>query len=104
MPKRFSAHAVHAQSVRSLPPGATLLAGNAFEATHAFRVGGCAWGVQFHPEFNLARMSVYLDRFASTLQATGQDAASIRAGLIETPESASLLPRFARLARAEACG
>jgi len=104
MPQSFRAHAVHAQSVRTLPPGATLLAGNAFEATHAFRMGACAWGVQFHPEFNVARMSVYLDHFAPTLQAVGQDAASIRAGLVATPESASLLPRFARLARAEVYG
>jgi GMP synthase (glutamine-hydrolysing) len=103
MPTRFRAHAVHAQSVVTLPPGAELLAGNSFEATHAFRVGGCAWGVQFHPEFNPARMSVYLDHFAPTLHAVGQDAASIRAGLVATPESASLLPRFARLARAELC-
>ena len=104
LPRRFRAHAVHAQSVRSLPPSATLLAGNAYEATHAFRVGTCAWGVQFHPEFNLAQISHYLDHFAPTLQATGQDAASVRAGLIETPESASLLPRFAKLARVEDCG
>lgn len=103
MPQRFYAHAVHAQSVRSLPPGATLLADNAFEATHAFRVGACAWGVQFHPEFNVARMSVYLDHFAPTLQAVGQDAAMIRASLMATPESASLLPRFVRLALAEVC-
>ncbi len=103
MPAHFHAHAVHAQSVRKLPKGATLLAGNAFEPTHAFRVGGCAWGVQFHPEFNAARMSLYLDHFAPALQAAGQDAASIRAGLIETPESAGLLRRFARLARAQEC-
>ncbi len=103
MPARFHAHVVHAQSVRKLPKGATLLAGNAFEPTHAFRVGGCAWGVQFHPEFDTARMALYLDHFAPALQAAGRDAASIRAGLIETPESASLLPRFARLARAQVC-
>jgi len=101
LPKQFRAHAVHAQSVRKLPKDATLLAGNAFEPTHAFRIGGCAWGIQFHPEFNVARMQVYLDHFSPTLQAAGQDEAAIRAGLVETPESASVLPRFVRLARAQ---
>ncbi len=101
LPKRFRAHAVHAQSVSQLPKAATLLAGNAFEATHAFRVGICAWGVQFHPEFNPARMAVYLDHFAPDLQAAGRDAEAIRAGLVDTPESAGLLPRFVRLARAQ---
>jgi len=102
MPQRFRAHAVHAQSVSKLPSGATLLASNEYEATHAFRVGVCAWGVQFHPEFNPARMAVYLDHFAPALQAAGVDVASIRANLVETPESARLLSRFVRLARAEA--
>ncbi len=101
MPSRFYAHAIHAQSISKLPPSATLLASNAYEATHAFRIGDCAWGVQFHPEFNQARMTVYLDRFSETLLAAGQDAAAIRASLIETPAAASLLPRFARLARTQ---
>jgi GMP synthase (glutamine-hydrolysing) len=92
---------VHAQTVSKLPAGATLLAGNAYEPTHAFRVGICAWGVQFHPEFNPARMAVYLDHFAPVLQAAGVDAAAIRAGLVDTPESAGLLSRFVRLARAQ---
>lgn len=104
MPRQFPAHAVHAQSVRKLPPAATLLAGNDYEPHHAFRVGVCAWGLQFHPEFNPARMSVYVDRLTPDLQSAGKDVTAIRAGLVETPASASLLPRFARLALAEDCG
>lgn len=33
-----------------LPPGATLLASSTACQNQAFRVGSCAWGVQFHPE------------------------------------------------------
>ncbi len=102
LPQHFLAHAVHAQSVRKLPKGATLLAGNAYEATHAFRVGACAWGVQFHPEFTAERLAVYIDHLTPDLLAAGRDIAAIRAALVNTPESASLLPRFARLALAEA--
>lgn len=100
LPPRFAAQAVHAQSVRVLPPGTTHLAGNAFEANHAFRVGKAAWGVQFHPEFDPTRLAVYLERLTPDLLRAGQDPQAIRAGLAPTPESAALLPRFAALVEA----
>ena len=100
LPVRFVAPAVHAQSVRELPPGAVLLAGNEFEPHHAFRVGANAWGIQFHPEFNRERMDAYVHHLAQQLQAAGRDCDSIRAGLCDTHLAASLLPRFAQLARA----
>ena len=40
----------HVDAVDELPPGATLLLSNAACPIQAFRVGGFAWGVQFHPE------------------------------------------------------
>ena len=102
LPRRFTAHAVHAQSVRDLPPGATRLAGNAFEPTHAFRVGASAWGIQFHPEFSVAHMEVYVERLRPALIDAGHDIPAILAGLAETPDSAVLLRRFARLVCGEA--
>jgi GMP synthase (glutamine-hydrolysing) len=69
LPPGFSAHVVHAQTVMEPPPGAVRLAENAFEPTHAFRVGRRAWGVQFHPEFDLVRMTGYVDRLAADLVA-----------------------------------
>ena len=99
LPRRFPAHAVHAQSALTLPPGATLLAGNGFEPHHAFRVGKRAWGLQFHPEFNRQRMAAYVAQLAPKLHAAGQDIAAISAGLADTPIAATLLPRFARLVR-----
>ncbi len=103
MPRHFPALAVHAQSVTKLPAAATLLAGNGYEPHHAFRVGICAWGLQFHPEFNSARMSVYIDHLTPALQSAGKDVAAIRAGLAETPAAARLLTRFARLALVQEC-
>lgn len=38
----------------TLPPGATLLAGSAACPAQAFRLGGHAYGVQFHPEVDPA--------------------------------------------------
>lgn len=98
LPDSFDAQATHWQSVRRLPPGAVLLAGNAFEPHHAFRVGPCAWGVQFHPEFSAQALKAYLDGMGPTLARKGMDAAEISAKVKDTPEAASVLPTFARFA------
>lgn len=100
LPETFQAQAVHWQSVRRLPPGAVLLAGSAHESHHAFRFGPCAWGVQFHPEFSDTALLAYLDGLGDLLADEGLDAAAIAARLQPTPEAASVLPRFARLALA----
>ena len=97
LPSLFPALAVHAQSVRELPANAVLLAGNGFEAHHAFRVGEKAWGIQFHPEFNRERMAAYMHHLAPHLHAAGKDCGRIHAGLCDTPIAASLLPRFTAL-------
>ncbi|MDP2430708.1 MAG: glutamine amidotransferase [Pseudomonadota bacterium] len=99
LPAKFPGMAVHAQSVSALPPDAILLAGNEFEPHHAFRVGGQAWGIQFHPEFNRERMNAYVHHLARQLCSTGQDCEQIRARLCDTPIAASLLPRFAAMAQ-----
>lgn len=98
LPDTFPAQAVHWQSVRQLPPGAVRLAGSAHEASHAFRVGARAWGVQFHPEFSDAALRAYLDGLGDVLAREGLDAPAIADRLQATPDAASVLPRFARLA------
>lgn len=52
MPQSFDVHVTHTQSVTKLPENAVLLAYNDYEPHHAFRLGKCAWGVQFHPEYD----------------------------------------------------
>jgi GMP synthase (glutamine-hydrolysing) len=98
LPEHFPAQAVHWQSVRRLPEDAVLLAGSPHEAHHAFRVGDRAWGVQFHPEFSDEALRAYLDGLGPALAQEGLDAAQIAGALRPTPEAASVLPRFARLA------
>ncbi len=44
----------HVDAVETLPPDATLLMTNDACPIQAFRVGGFAWGVQFHPEVDAA--------------------------------------------------
>ncbi|MEX1167167.1 MAG: glutamine amidotransferase, partial [Hydrogenophaga sp.] len=98
LPRVFEAQATHWQSVRTLPPGAVLLAGNSFEPHHAFRVGANAWGVQFHPEFSDQGLRAYLDHLGPALADAGRDAQAIAAALKPTPLAASLLSTFAGLA------
>lgn len=95
----FPAQASHWQSVRRLPRDAVHLASSSFENHHAFRVGACAWGVQFHPEFTTAAMRAYLTKNREALTAEQQDVDALLAHTTETPQAATLLSRFAQLAR-----
>lgn len=94
LPEQFPVQVIHRQSALQLPPGAVPLAANAHEPHQAFRIGRCAWGVQFHPEFDAAAMRGYVQAQASHLDEPDAVAAQVR----PTPEAASLLGRFAQLA------
>ncbi len=97
LPPEFSAHTTHAQSVLRLPPGAVLLGGNDFEPHHAFRVGDCAWGVQFHPEYDARTMVAYIEEQSRELERAGIDVAALLAAVVEAPRAADVLRRFAAL-------
>ena len=94
LPADFVAHVTHAQTVVTLPPGSVRLAANAFEPNHAFRLGPCAWGVQFHPEYTPAIMRHYIDEQAQELAAAGQDVTRLRKQVAATPVAAEIFRRF----------
>jgi len=87
LPSRMQVHVSHSQSVLKLPPGAIRLAENAWDSNQAFRVGACAWGVQFHPEFDAGIMRSY----------AAEDHPTARATIRETPFGSMILRRFAGL-------
>ena len=97
LPARTRAHTTHVESVLELPPGARWLAESDADPNQAFAVGARAWGVQFHPEFDADVMRGYLDGRRDALRAEGLDPDRLLADVAETPESASLLRRFAAL-------
>ena len=97
LPQTFVVHATHAQSVLSLPPGAIRLASNDYEPNHAFRLGDCAWGVQFHPEYNGDIMRAYIVEQEQELKSAGRDSAELCRAVSETPVAAETLTNFARL-------
>lgn len=94
MPKNFKAHTIHAQTVVTLPQGATRLASNAHDQNHAFRVGKNAWGVQFHPEFDQGIMDSYIKEVAKSKKMDAKKTKELLANTEATVEASSLLKRF----------
>ena len=103
LPQRFPAHVSHSQTILTLPQGAVLLAENDFEPHHAFRIGGCAWGVQFHPEFNCGITREDILKQSDELTRAGRDVEALLRNVRETPQATGLLAIFARLATAGKC-
>lgn len=104
LPPRFDAHVSHAQSVKRLPAGAVRLAANPHEANHAFRLGDCAWGVQFHPEYDTDIMRAYIEAQANELTRGGRDVPELLRGVTETPQAVEMLRNFARFVESrQAC-
>jgi len=96
LPAVFHAQAIHSQSVIRLPDGAVRLAENDHDRHQAFRVGKCAWGVQFHPEFDVDIVRSLARARDAGLRAEGLDPDAISAAARETPQAASVLARFAK--------
>jgi len=96
LPRAFPVHATHSQSVLRLPPKATRLAFNAHDPHHALRVGKCAWGVQFHPEYTAEIMRAYIREEAVEIESAGLDLAEVLHSVAETPIAVQLLRNFAR--------
>ena len=94
IPSTFSAHVTHSQTVINLPKGAVRLARNAFEPNHAFRVGDCAWGIQFHPEYTADIMRSYIFNEKEDLLCEGIDIRPVLDLVRETPVAAVVLRNF----------
>ena len=95
MPTCFDAHVVHYQSVRRLPEGACVLAGNSHEPHQAFRWRNNVWGVQFHPEFSTQAMQGYIDHIQLDLAQHGTRLPTHRLRCTDTDDAAQLLVHFA---------
>ena len=97
LPTTFPAQLTHSQSVLALPPHAQLLAASMMEPHQAFRCGEQCWGIQFHPEFDEAIIARFIDYYHQLQQLEGCDITALQAARCPTPESHTLLARFAAL-------
>lgn len=99
LPSLFSAHTTHAQSALHLPPDAVRLACSNHEQYHAFRIGSCAWGVQFHPEYTVDVMSAYISAQEKTLRKEGRSVEDLLLQVAECHFASKVLTNFAALAK-----
>lgn len=97
LPATFVAQVTHAQRVNQLPQDAILLASNAYESHHAFRVGDATWGLQFHPEFSADIMRAYVQQAAGLLQQEQRDAHALLQQIAPADANDELLRRFVNL-------
>jgi GMP synthase (glutamine-hydrolysing) len=57
-------------------------------------MGGCAWGVQFHPEMEAEVVREYIRHNRESITASGQDPEALLAGCEDTPAGGEILRRF----------
>lgn len=90
----FKVHMCHRQSVLELPKGAVPLASTRKELYAAFAISRCAWGVQFHPEFDSRILRAYVLRHKDELTAQGLDVKDVFASCMETGCGHEVFQRF----------
>lgn len=81
LPSRTYAPQFHQDAVTRLPDGAVRLAGNSVYENQAFRVGPCAWGVQFHPEVTADDVQDWAREYPQVVIDGGRDGDQIVAEL-----------------------
>lgn len=100
LPNPVKFHACHTQSVLRLPPKAHRLASSDLDSNHAFMVGDCAWGIQFHPEFNVRILVEYIKEYRKALMDEGKDPERLIRQSEETPHGGLFLKSFTRIIEA----
>ena len=87
----------HIDTMRTLPEGAVLLASTPDCAHQAWRLGECAWGLQFHPEIDAVIMREWIDEDRELVHERGFDGDRIVEDFERrTPELVAAWRPFAR--------
>jgi GMP synthase (glutamine-hydrolysing) len=95
VPARLAVQQSHSDHVPALPPGAVLLAGNAHTPVQAFAHGRNVRAVQFHPEFDAARVRALCESERGLLDAARPGlAAAALASIRDTPDAARVLANW----------
>ena len=94
----------HLQAVVKLPESAVVLGGTPLDPNHIVRYGECAWGVQFHPEFDSNIVRGYIDAKREDMLREGLDADALWHSATDTADGTFVLRRFAEIARKKSQG
>lgn len=95
-PEQFF-QATHVEAVLEPPAQAKVIATSEGDAYHGLYFGKSAWGLQFHPEFDIEIMDCYIRARAAVLEGEGIDAKPLLKSLRPTPCGPLVLHRFAEL-------
>lgn len=98
-PLRFAAQAAHSQCVSELPAGAVALARNS-HGLQAVRYAEQTWGLQFHPEFDVAIEDIILTDYHDYLRNLALEPERLKSGLRATPAAAGILRQFGAIVAA----
>ncbi len=99
LPTPMKGHVSHTQSVFRLPAEARRLAYSERDPNQAFVINNCAWGVQFHPEFDAEIVREYTLGHSDVLLAEARIQPSWAAVSVDTPHGTEILQRFVEVAR-----
>lgn len=98
LPKKTEMQVFHFQSVLKLPDDAKILASSAHDPYQAVRYADCAWGVQFHPEFDSEIMSYSYDVYEGAISDEGICVKTLRKQTFSDQDGQNLLKRFVEYA------
>ncbi|WP_370248503.1 glutamine amidotransferase [Nocardioides sp.] len=98
MPDRFAAYGAHKEALSTPPPDAVVLATGPTCPVQAFRLGAHAYVTQFHPELDLAGLTVRVRAYAHHGYFDPADADALLTEAARTPVTAAggVLDAFAR--------
>jgi len=82
LPDPYPGPSMHKDAIVALPPGADWLGETDMYPHQVFRVGGAAWGVQFHPEVSEATFRSWTPGCAEDLARAGTDADTVVGALV----------------------
>jgi GMP synthase (glutamine-hydrolysing) len=99
LPGEVAVQMTHVEVVLEFPGGAIRLGTNAMDPHAAFRVGACAWGLQFHPEFDADIMRGYIEGRRELIAGEGGDADALLATVRDSWHGPAILARFGELVR-----
>lgn len=97
LPSKAHFQVSHTQYVNNLPPEAKLLASTSLDPNHAFVIGECAWGIQFHPEFDADIVKRYIEILRDHLHSKGFNPDALIEKSFDTPFGGRFLKRFAEI-------